>query len=238
MDPIRVATWNVRWTSDWSGHFVEAKNRIAKIDADVLVLTETTDELVPDGGYLAKGGPDWGYERKPGRRKVFLWSRWPITDVTNDIMEPGGRHVAATVESPLGPIRVHGVCVPWSRAHVSGGNENRKVWEDHLAYLGALRDLLRREAGKGRTNDLPVIVAGDINQRDQPQPNGNHKARQAWTDTLAVADLTRVTDDSMIDKVTIGPELTASDSLIFPPEKMSDQHAVSCLVSLAAPIPG
>jgi fimbrial chaperone protein len=35
------------------------------------------------------------------------------------------------------------------------------------------------------------------------------------------------------DKIAISPSLVASDSLIFPPEKMSDHHAVSCLVTKA-----
>ncbi|MGA7396448.1 MAG: hypothetical protein WBW62_03275, partial [Solirubrobacterales bacterium] len=88
-----------------------------------------------------------------------------------------------------------------------------------------------------RTKRLPVIVAGDINQRDQPKPYGNRKVRQAWADALDEIGLKKVTDESMIDKIAVGPELEASDSLIFPPEKMSDHHAVSCLLKAAAPIP-
>lgn len=233
MEQIRVATWNVGWTSSGSRHFERSRDRIAELDADVLVLSETTHSLVPDGGYLAKGGPDWGYDTTPDRRKVLLWSRWPITDVSTEIHEPGGRQVSATVESAIGPIRVHAVCVPWSRAHVSGGRKNRTVWEDHLSYLLALKDLLRRESVDPASDDLPVIVAGDINQREQPKPYGSHKVRSAWADALKEADLTLVTDEEMIDRIAISPGLAASDSLIIPPEKMSDHHAVSCLVRAA-----
>ncbi|MEX1219928.1 MAG: endonuclease/exonuclease/phosphatase family protein [Solirubrobacterales bacterium] len=230
MDPIRVATWNVGWTSSRSRDFDRSRERIAELNADFLILTETTPGLIPEGGYLAKGGPDWGYETKPGRRKVVFWSRWPLTNVSSEISEPGGRHVCATAETPRGPVRVHAVCVPWSNAHVSGGSRNRKVWEDHLRYLISLRELLRRERAEPGTAGLPVIVAGDINQRDQPKPYGTHKVRQAWANALAEADLTVVTNEEMIDKIAVGPGLTASDSLMFPPETMSDHHAVSCLV--------
>jgi len=230
MDQIRVATWNVGWTSSGSRHFEQSRDRITELDADILVLTETTRNLVPAGGYLARGGPDWGYESKPDRRKVMLWSRGPITDVSSEISEPGGRHVCATVESLIGPVRVHAVCVPWAHAHVSGGRRDRAVWEDHLSYLVALQDLLRREADESGTKGLPVIVAGDINQREQPRPYGSHKVRQAWAEALGATGLTLATDETMIDKVAIGPELTASDPLIFPPDKMSDHHAVSCLI--------
>jgi exonuclease III len=230
MEQIRVATWNVGWTSSGSRHFEQSRDLIAGMEADILVLTETTRSLVPDGGFLARGGPDWGYETKPDRRKVMLWSRWPITDVSNEISEPGGRQVSATVQSGIGPVRVHGVCVPWSHAHVSGGQKNRGVWEDHLSYLAALADLLRREAADPGTNGLPVILAGDVNQREQPRPYGSRKVRAAWAELLAEAGLTLVTDETVIDKIAIGPGVRASDPLLFPPERTSDHHAVSCLV--------
>lgn len=235
MKSIRVATWNVGWTTSRSRHFEQSRDLIAGMEADVLVLTETTRSLVPDGGFLARGGPDWGYETKPDRRKVMLWSRWPITDVSNEISEPGGRQVSATVQSEIGPIRVHAVCVPWSHAHVSGGQKNRGVWEDHLNYLAALADLLRRESADPGTSGLPVILAGDINQREQPRPYGSRKVRAAWAELLEEAGLALVTDGEMIDKVAIGPGLTASDAQLFPPEKTSDHHAVSCLVQASRP---
>ena len=231
MEPIRVATWNVGWTSSRSRHFEKSRALVEELGADLLILTETTRDLVPAGGYLAKGGPDWGYETTPERRKVMLWSRWPFTDVSNEIVEPGGRHVSATVESPIGPVRVHGVCVPWSQAHVSGGRENRKTWEDHHSFLLELRELLRREATEPGTSDLPLIVAGDINQREQPKPYGSHKVRALWAEILEQAELTLATDPEMIDKIALGPELASSDSRLYPPEKTSDHHAVSCLVS-------
>ncbi len=234
MESIRVATWNVGWTSSRSRHFEQSRKRIAELDAGILVLTEATRSLVPAGGFLATGGPDWGYETRHDRRKVMLWSRWPITDVSSEITEPGGRHVCATVESAIGSVRVHAVCVPWSHAHVSGGRKDRDVWQDHMSYLAALKALLLREAGDPGTSGLPVILAGDINQREQPRPYGSRKVRTAWADLLEAAGLTAVTDESMIDKVAIGSELKASDPLIFPPEKMSDHHAVSCLVRTSA----
>jgi hypothetical protein len=59
-DVITVATWNVRWAGSRSKHFHAARERIASFGADILVLTETTLDLVPIGGHVAEGGPDWG----------------------------------------------------------------------------------------------------------------------------------------------------------------------------------
>ena len=58
MERIRVATWNVGWTSSRSGHFEQSRDLITELSSDILVLTETTRSLVPDGGFLARGGPD------------------------------------------------------------------------------------------------------------------------------------------------------------------------------------
>ena len=52
-----------------------------------------------------------------------------------------------------------GVCIPWSAAHVSGGRRDRKTWEDHLLYLGALKELLSDLLSQG-----PLVVTGDFNQ--------------------------------------------------------------------------
>lgn len=110
-----------------------------------------------------------------------------------------------TVLSPIGPVRVHAVCVPWSMAHVSGGHENRKPWEDHINFLNALEGVLGQEAKDPANHELPLILAGDINQREQPRPYGNVKARKLWAKILDDAGLEAVTDEAMIDKIVIDP---------------------------------
>ena len=112
---------------------------------------------------------DHGYARvNPNERKVILFSRNPWTDVDTighpDL--PPGRFVAATTETPIGPFRFVGVCIPWRAAHVSTGNRNRTPWQDHKTYLSALRTIIAQ---------LPdnAIVLGDYNQRlpRQGQPS-------------------------------------------------------------------
>lgn len=230
MDSIRVGTWNVGWNSSRSTHYQSAVDRIAEISADILVLTETTPELLPEGGFVARAGPDWGYETEAGRRKVVLWSKWPITDVSTEIVDPGGRHVSATIINPSGPLRIHAICVPWSHAHVSGGRKDREVWEDHFQFLESLDELLRAEIELQADQKTPLIVAGDVNQREQPRPYGSRKVREKWASLLDGASLTVATDEEMIDKIAVSQELTVKETAMFPPEKMSDHHAVSCLL--------
>lgn len=56
-----------------------------------------------------------------------------------------------------------GVCVPWEAAHVSTGHKNRKRWEDHITYLRALKNQLRKSA-----RDVPTVLVGDLNQTLPP----------------------------------------------------------------------
>ena len=173
MTAVTVATWNVDWAPP--SKVDEIRRRLEIIDADILVLTETTTKLELADGHVAEGGTNWGYPEVAGRRKVLLWSRWPLGNISNEALSPPGRHVSATVESPLGPLRVHAVCVPWSHAHVTHGRKDRTAWQEHKLFLGSLRETLRLEAADPTTCDLPVIVAGDINQRTGTKPYGGRR---------------------------------------------------------------
>lgn len=117
---------------------------------------------------------------------------------------------------------------------MNGGNRNREIWEDQLLYLKELDRLMRREREDAKASLIPLVIAGNVNQREQPEPNGPRKARRAWADVLAAADLRVVTDESMIDRIAVSRNLTSSDPAIFPPEKMSDHHAVSCQLGLVS----
>ena len=52
-----------------------------------------------------------------------------------------------------------GICIPWKSAHVSTGNKNRKIWEDHISYINALENFLNS------ANDTYNFICGDMNQR-------------------------------------------------------------------------
>ena len=101
----------------------------------------------------------WGSDDE---RKVVMWAKHPWTDVDDlgsaDL--PAARFVAGTTETPIGPVRVMGVCISWHMANVRHGDRNRRSWEDHITYCGALRRLI-----EARDPSLPLIVAGDYNQR-------------------------------------------------------------------------
>lgn len=220
---VRVATWNLEWTSPRSRRAPLVHARVDALDADILVATEATIGILPDGGHRVDAGADWGYVARPDRRKVTLWSRWPIVAAAPGVLSPAGRHVAATMETDIGPVRVHAVCVPWALAHVASGRRDRAAWADHVDYLDALPEVLAAD----RESGLPLVVAGDINQHAGASSRAPQPARERWAACLAAGDLRVVTDEQLVDQVAASTALHASEARSWAPGGLSDHHAVA-----------
>jgi len=158
---ITVATWNTEWASARGERAEMVRRQIADADADVFVVTEGRQSLLPEDGHVVDGGNDWGYGIQPERRKVILWSRWPIGEVTRvDTGAGSGRVLCAVIDTPLGPLRVLAVCIPWSSAHVSTGRRDATTWSEHLECIDQLHTLRA-----GFDPEVPTVIAGDVNQR-------------------------------------------------------------------------
>lgn len=157
---MRIGTWNVQWASP-GARGDEVRALVEGLTLDIFVGTEVTLAVLPRGGHVIDAGDDWGYSLpRADRRKVAMWSREPWRDVAvPDLAEmPGGRCAIGMTTTAEGPLTVVGVCVPWGGAHVASGRKDRRRWEEHQAFLVALREVLFQIDG-------PVVVAGDFNQR-------------------------------------------------------------------------
>ncbi|MGW5524659.1 endonuclease/exonuclease/phosphatase family protein [Gordonia sp. NPDC003950] len=171
MTDIAVASWNTQWAPH-SGRGVRVKAHIADLDADILVITEGQHWLLPDGGHAVDAGTDWGYDAPVHRRKTLLWSRWPLTDVVRcDRGAGNGRVVAARTTTPIGLVQILGVCIPWMSAHVTTGRKDTPNWSEHLECCDQIAEIVA-----GCEPDVPVIMAGDFNQRI---PRGRQPVRVA-----------------------------------------------------------
>lgn len=159
-ETVRIGVWNCEWPGPRSRKRKRIVEKLADLKADVLCVTEGDRELLPRHGSTIDSEPDYGYPIVAGRRKVLLWSRhdWIIVDQFGSPAMPGGRFVSAVTETPAGAVTVMGVCMPWHMAHVISGRRDRKPWEDHLAYLHGLEDVLLQHQGQ------PLVVIGDFNQ--------------------------------------------------------------------------
>jgi endonuclease/exonuclease/phosphatase (EEP) superfamily protein YafD len=231
---IRALTWNAGWASPRLQRGLGVSRLLESSNADVIVLTEASAGLLPDGGYTIDGGTDWGYPvQDPARRKVLLWSRrpWSDIDAVGDERMPRGRWVAGTTETTLGPIRVVGVCVPWANAHVSTGRKDRAVWEDHLTFLDGMSGLLRDSIS------VPMIVAGDFNQRipRTTQPVEVAEALASTLDGLAVVTAGEVEGHRLIDHVAVRGLTAAGSPTVVPRADLSDHDGVIVNLILIRP---
>ena len=159
---LRIGTWNVDWAKPGTSIGNAVTNALAEPDCGILCVTEGCAELLPADGHAICAGEDWGYRPKwEGCRKALLWSKRPWNDVDmvgSDALPPG-RFVAGVTQTPLGPLTVVGVCIPWHDAHRRTGRKDREQWQDHETWLAEFETLTYRHATE-RT-----VVLGDFNQR-------------------------------------------------------------------------
>ena len=160
---LRLLNWNVAWATPKSAQFPSLQSRIRDEDPEIVCLTEAQSAIFPNPGFIIDSGSDYGYPiRNPARRKVILWSaqEWIDVDPIGDDDLPIGRYVSGVTSTSMGNVRVIGVCIPWSHAHVNSGRRDREAWEDHLIYLAGLKRIL-----EVLPRDYPTIITGDFNQR-------------------------------------------------------------------------
>ena len=170
---LRVVTWNLERKKPEAPRGRAGVDYLFARKADVMVVTETWTTFPARNGHCVWGQPLPYDHVHEDERRVLMWSASPWTDV-DDVGHPDlpvGRYVAATTETPVGPVRVIGVCIPWHMSNVSIGARDKRAWQDHLDYLALLADIVRR-------TDEPLIVAGDFNQR-VPRVQGRRDTAEA-----------------------------------------------------------
>lgn len=158
---LNIVTWNLEWAGPNSRRLELIRRRLEDARPSIVCLTEAYLDSLDASWHLIECEPDCGYPLVEGRRKVFLVSRtaWESVDRVGHDALPAGRFVSGITKVEDLPIRVAGLCIPWSHAHVSTGRRDRSAWEDHLAYLDGLRSVV-----DGWSLEMPTIILGDFNQ--------------------------------------------------------------------------
>lgn len=137
-----------------------------------------------------------------------IWSKTVLDRVQLDSPIDQSRFVAARTETPIGPVLILGVCVPWHMAEVKGtGGRKAKPWQHHLEYLEHLGKLMA-------SLDEPFVVAGDFNQRFPRVKYANRAAADAMEQTFAEVSIVTagVLDGCAlpgIDHIALSSQLTA-----------------------------
>ncbi|WP_338501536.1 endonuclease/exonuclease/phosphatase family protein [Sphingomonas kaistensis] len=157
---LQVVTFNCEWRRTRSADAALIRERCLADGPDVICLTETHSGFMEGVGHEVLASPITSYPANSTRRKVLLWSKrpWTEVDAAGPPGIPPGRFVAATTDTPLGPIRFVGVVIPYRFAGVRTGVPKRTDWELHLEYLAALEEVAKVAAERS-------VVVGDFNQR-------------------------------------------------------------------------
>ena len=201
---LTVATWNVEYAA---GPERNARRRalVKDAEADVVVLTETHDELSLDGDRAESTAERAG--ARAGARWTTIWTR---LDVRRRLpTADADRTVAVELE---GDVIVYGTVLPWhSDSGPAGGRQaNWSEYKRVVPLQGAeWRTLRQKYPGHA------LVVAGDFNQSlaDRHYYGGREQRRLLET-TCAQSDrllLTRAAHEQVplahpaIDHIAVAP---------------------------------
>ncbi|MCY3920124.1 MAG: endonuclease/exonuclease/phosphatase family protein [Chloroflexi bacterium] len=236
--PLTLVNWNVEWATHRAPRGQEILRRIHAHAPDIVCLTEAGIGLLAQPGHAICSQPDSGYGVKKDRRKVILWSRepWESVDCEGTGSLPPGRFVSGVTRTPVGEVRVVGVCIPWfgSRTEKKRGSQQKRQWEDHARYLAGLAEVLKRDSA------TRLIVLGDFNQAIGPGSRAPAELRSALRGafpagmSIATADLT-FEERANIDHIAVSDDLTvgsvAAISNLHGGKPLSDHFGVVTEVS-------
>ena len=237
---LSLVTWNVEWRPTHSRQAQVIRERIFAHDPDVICLTESQADFLGGYGHTIESHPDYGYPIKGNRRKALLWSKQPWREVDRlghpDL--PPGRFVGGRTETPIGSVRVLGVCIPWSDAHVTSGRRDQTRWEEHGKFISGLGKILE-------AMEEPAVLAGDFNQADPRTraPKAMHEALLAAlapSFRIGTSGVLRPIDRQSIDHIAHTPDLepsrVTSISEVGPDgQRLSDHFGVACFLSRSRP---
>ena len=68
----RIGTWNVEWAAPDTERGERVAAALNEPGCDVMCVSEGFAGILPAGGHVIDGGPDWDYGREEARRKVLV----------------------------------------------------------------------------------------------------------------------------------------------------------------------
>ena len=204
---MKVVNWNVQWATRRSGRSPEILRRIERHDPDIVCLTETDADFGLGYGYTVNALPDYGMGVRGKRRKVVLWSRnpWrPAVGLGRATLVPG-RFAAGITDTPIGPLTVLGICIPWAGSRTSRFGGKQRQWQDHEEYLDGLKRLL------APVHRSRVVLVGDFNQRLGGRSNVPLRLREKLRQALPSAMTVTTADAEFAGRRTIDHIVVSND---------------------------
>lgn len=211
---IKFIGWNLLWENT---RHAEAKEWLKEQDADVVLLTECTEEWRHDLADLFGRYPHRISSERKGAEGMVLLSRYPLDPpdpegLSEDEPKPW---ISSIMQAPDGPIRIIGL-------HPRVPRSGRRFDLRNLQY--------QKAAQIASSSGMPVVVLGDF----------NCTPFSAWFEWLL--DRGKLRDSALrygihstwvsngiglpIDHVLISSELVVLDHRVHPDRMGSDHHPV------------
>lgn len=175
---MRIATWNLQRLEKRKNLLI--LDKLAQINADILVLTETNSIIQPDNYHCISTDllpPDFDQIKyRVGEKRVSILTKYQIT--TQHKTFDRFTTVCADIETPFGPLTVYGSII--------GVFGNRQPRFDNDLY-GQMADFEKIFPGRH------VCFAGDLNITFSGMPWPSKKARQTLIDAFGKFGLTNTT---------------------------------------------
>lgn len=218
---MKIATWNLNWPRTASK--IEAINdELEKVDADVLILTETNDVIRPGAEYrhlssdpLPAPRP---YAYKSGDHEATIWSKYAITQIA--IKE---RFTSVCVQLPLEKMIVYGTVIGILGIKKSFSSDLRNQIND-WEVIGA--------------TERNICIAGDFNVcwNGEKFPKVGRDEIAKCFDRLSIENLTREIEGN-IDHIAISKSYVKTAECKWNlDKKLSDHIGVSVNIRLAKSI--
>ena len=160
---MRIATWNVESLRKLTPEREEAFHKaMAKVDADVWVLTETWKTFSPGAAYQLAAESSLGEDLKAkkswaDRRWVTIWVKSSLHAKCQEVRSQPDRMACIQIKMPgYRDILVIGTVLPWN---------SDSLWLGAKGFCTALDSQAQEWRAKvNKHDDSTFILAGDFNQ--------------------------------------------------------------------------
>lgn len=154
---MRIATWNLDHASNGRRPIDLQIQQINKIDPDILVLTETCEDVD-----LSQYGYEVALPTKKneyGKYWTAIWSKYQVTNQPTTY-DPETA-VCAIIDTPICKILVYSTIIPYR--DYTGPNGDSPAWHEHYKAIKDHGDDWEKLL-QDSERELPLFVAGDFNQ--------------------------------------------------------------------------
>lgn len=156
---MKIANWNLERIKPSEPRLALIQEYVVAVDADIWILTETHENVGPEGEFSScfSGEPD--RVSRAGERWVGIWSRWPIESLHTFVSDSSRCCAGRIATSPYGELIIYGGVLPWTNDWRGFPGVNGQAFE---AALSIQRDDWMRI--QLNFPNATLIVAGDFNQ--------------------------------------------------------------------------